>query len=251
MHKPRAPGTPPGALGLRQEPSGFHQEPDRPQCSAGIDRRAEDNPQRSRATLDPRSRRGLGPRACRPRAARHDAPSSHAEGGTRLHRPDQHRLRRRVVGQRSVLLPGRPVRLHRPRVLRRAALEVRRPGRPVRTGGNDARIWPRPMVIWQGGHTRAATRSSRRACVASPPPVSGSLAAWRTTSLARATEPFDKTQRCGANPKRMLRVLDPGRPQGQPGRPPTAQPQLLGTVTMGSFARAHAPRWRNRQTRRS
>ncbi len=42
-----------------------------------------------------------------------------------------------------------------------------------------------------------------------------------------------------------------GRRKGRPGRPPTAQPQLLRTVTMGTFARAHAPRWRNRQTRRS
>ncbi len=120
------------------------------------------NPQRSRATLDPRSRRGLGPRACRPRAARHDAPSSHAEGGTRLHRPDQHRLRRRVVGQRSVLLPGRPVRLHRPRVLRRAALEVRPPGaarshRPMpwgRGAGSGRRWLPDARLVGTGQRTR-------------------------------------------------------------------------------------------------
>ena len=52
----------------------------------------------------------------------------------------------RLVGDRALLLPGRPLRLHRPRLLRRAALALRRAGRPVRAGLRDrARVRaPRP-----------------------------------------------------------------------------------------------------------
>ena len=38
-----------------------------------------------------------------------------------LHRPGQHRLRQRHLAGRPLLLPGRQARLHRPRLLRRAA----------------------------------------------------------------------------------------------------------------------------------
>lgn len=43
-------------------------------------------------------------------------------------------LRRRDSRSRAVLLPGGQLRLHRPRLLQRAAHEVRRPGRAVRPG---------------------------------------------------------------------------------------------------------------------
>ena len=64
------------------------------------------------------------------------------------------------LGRRAVLLPGRPERLHRPRLLRRAAQPLRRAGRPVRRGVRDrARVRaPRPAPA---RHRRARRRRPR------------------------------------------------------------------------------------------
>ena len=60
-----------------------------------------------------------------------------------LHRLDRDRLRHATTEVGPVLLPGRQARLHRPRLLRRAAHAVRRRGRPVRPGLRDrARVRP-------------------------------------------------------------------------------------------------------------
>ena len=77
-----------------------------------------------------------------------------------LLRPGLDRLRHGQLGRRPVLLPGRPERLHRPRLLRRPAQPLRGEGRPVRGGVRDrARVRaPRPAPA---RHRRARRRRPR------------------------------------------------------------------------------------------
>ena len=76
-----------------------------------------------------------------------------------LHRSGEHGVRHRVVGGRTVLLPGRQQRVHRPRVLRRARVAVRRARWAVR-GGLRHRARVRAP--------RAEPARYQRACAAGP-----------------------------------------------------------------------------------
>ena len=76
-----------------------------------------------------------------------------------LQRADVDRLRGRDLGRRAVLLPQRPDGLHRSRLLRRAALALRRARRRVRRGlRHRARV--RPPRPAPARHRRARRRRS-------------------------------------------------------------------------------------------
>ena len=95
----------------------------------------------------------------------------HAREDGLLHGLRADRLRLRQLAGRAVLLSRRQAGLHRPRLLRRAAVAVRRPGRAVR-GGLRARPRVRPPHPGSARHARsgpsraAAPRAGRcgRSC---------------------------------------------------------------------------------------
>ena len=75
-----------------------------------------------------------------------------------LRRADLDRLRRRVERRRPLLLPGRRLCLHRPRLLRPDEVAARRGGRPA---GRGVRARARVRASRPGPHRRAAQRQPR------------------------------------------------------------------------------------------
>ena len=145
---------------------------------------------RERARGLPHRRR----RQQRPGVLDEDAAQLRAGADAVLRRADQHRLRRRVVRRRPVLLPGRPVRLHRPRLLRRHEVTARRRGRPAGRGVRPrARVRPsRPEPHRRAAAAPTATPARRAArCASSSRPTAtrGSGSAAPSTPASSRTSP--------------------------------------------------------------
>ena len=139
-----------------------------------------------------------------------------------LQRPDEHGLRRGRRGGRAVLLPGRPGRLHRSELLRRAALALRRAG---------AARSPRPTS------SRTSTGITCSTCSA---PTRRSAATARARRPARCGSSCRPTATPGSGPRtRSTRASSrtsprPTSPTGSTRRPPSA--------TTASRRRATGPR---------
>ena len=100
--------------------------------------------------------------------------TGHAHGA--LPRSDIEWVRRGDVGSRSVLLPGRPEGVPRPRLLRGAAEPVRGPGRAVRRGVRASRTSTATTCSTCSAPTRRSAATARaRSQRISPPRAPGRL----------------------------------------------------------------------------
>ncbi len=138
-----------------------------------------------------------------------------------LHRPGADGLRLRELAGRAVLLPAGPARLHRPRLLRRAAVALRRRRRALRAGvRHRARVRPsRPEPAPASSTGSATTGRGRRAvpfarsCRRTATPACGRPTRWRRSCWSRSPRPT--STRRWTRPPRSATTASRQQTQGQ------------------------------------